>query len=260
MRAASPPWLGRDAITVRPTDAGPRFSPQRAAPWNRTWLKRDATELAEGTAASGNERLPAIAAWNVGAGAVVAAAFTPSPALVDALVDRVAAPPRDPRFRVTHHAGRELRVTLDAIDKRAGAGAGAGSNPGGYMNHLAPRLEFSGDATRSSDAIAMPQTAPGRYEVTLPASPVGAFATVRVQGRVVERFVVAGRYPPEFEAIGNDRSAMEALARASGGGVIEPAHTSPIDFRWPTRAILLSAYLAAAGGALIVGGLVRWRI
>src|SRR6185436_10812907 len=115
--------------------------------------------------------------WNVGAGAVVAAAFTPSPALVDALVDRVSAPPRDPRFRVTHDAGRELRVTLDAIDN----GGSAANKRDRYINHLAPRLELSTDATRSSDAVTIPQTAPGRYEISIPAPPAATFATVRVQ-------------------------------------------------------------------------------
>jgi hypothetical protein len=275
MRSASPPWLGRETLLVRRTEAGPRFAPVRVAPpWNRTWLKRDATSLADGAiadaangaaeaaaaanaanAAANAERIPAIAAWNVGSGAVISAAFSPSPALVEMLVDRVAAPPRDPRFRVTYDAARELRITLDAIDNRAGGGAG-----GSYMNNLAPRVELSVDATRSSDAVAMPQTAPGRYEVALPAPSRATFASVRLGGRVIDRFAVAGRYPPEAEAIGNDRPAMDVLARATGGAVIEPSHTAPLDFRWPTRAISLSAYLAAAGAALIVSGLVRWRM
>jgi hypothetical protein len=163
---------------------------------------------------------------------------------------------------VTHDAGRELRVTLDAIDSRAGSGGGgSGGGAGGYMNNLVPRVELSADATRSSDAVAMPQIAPGRYEAVMPAPSRPTFVTVRLSGgRVIDRFAVPSRYPPEFEAIGNDHTAMDALAHASGGAVIEPSQTRPIDFRWPTRAVSLTAYLAAAGAALIIAGLVRWRI
>ena len=96
--------------------------------------------------------------------------------------------------------------------------------------------------------------------MALPAPSRATFATVRLSGRVIDRFAVAGRYPPEAEAIGNNRPAMDALARATGGAVIEPSHTAPLDFRWPTRAISLTAYLAAAGAALIVAGLLRWRV
>ncbi|MEA2708510.1 MAG: hypothetical protein QOF78_1111 [Phycisphaerales bacterium] len=248
MRAASPPWLGREPITVRFTDAGPRFAPQQVSLWNHAWLKRDATELAVGVAKSG-ERVPAVAAWNVGAGAVISAAFTPAGSIVEGLAERVATPPRDPRLRVTHDAARELRVTLDAS-----------SSESGYLNGLAPRLELSPDATRSSDAITMTQTAPGRYEIAIPAPPHPTFASVWLNGRLLDRFAVAGRYTPEFEAIGNDRPAMDSLARATGGAVIDPGNIAPLQFRWPTRPIALAPYLAAVGAAFVLVGLVRWRI
>jgi hypothetical protein len=265
MRAASPPWLERDTLIVRPTDAGPRFATQRVTPWNRTWLKRDATELAEGAsgadgasgtgaAAGGVGNVPAIAAWNVGSGAVISAAFRPPPDLAQALADRVAAPPRDPRFRVTYDAARALRVTLDAIDNKADGARGS------YMNNLAPRLELSHDATRASHTVAMPQIAPGRYELSLPAPSMPMFASVRLNGRVIDRFAVAGRYPPEFEQIGNNRAAMTALAASSGGAVIEPSHTTPLDFRRATRPVPLATALAALGAACIAAGLVRWRM
>jgi hypothetical protein len=260
MRTASPAWLGREEFLVRRTNAGPPFAPLRIPPpWNRTWLKRDATELADGVVgAGGAEHVPAIAAWNVGSGAVISAAFTPPSSLAEALADRVATPPRDPRFRVTYDAARELRVTVDAIDNRAPRDTGA--RGGGYLNGLTPRLEISLDAARSNDAIVIPQTAPGRYEIAVPAPPRPSFVAVRINGRVIDRFAVAGRYTPEFETIGNDRSAMDALASATGGGVIEPSQTTPINFGWPTRAVSLTGYLAAAGATLIGAGLVRWRM
>ncbi|MEA2736038.1 MAG: hypothetical protein QOE14_2489, partial [Humisphaera sp.] len=247
MRAASPPRLGREPITVRFTDSGPHFAPQQVSPWNHAWLKRDATELAIGTTNS-RERVPAVAAWNVGAGAVISAAFSPSPAIAESLADRVATPPRNPHFRVTHDATRELRVTLDASSDTA------------YLNGLAPRLELSLDATRSSDGVAMTQTAPGRYEASVAAPSRPMFASVWLNGRLLDRFAVAGRYTPEFEAIGNDLAAMNSIARATGGAVIDPGNIAPLQFGWPTRPIALAPYLAAAGAAFLLAGLVRWRI
>ena len=52
----------------------------------------------------------------------------------------------------------------------------------------------------------------------------------------MDRIAVAGRYAPEFDAIGNDRSAMNQLARRTGGAVIDPAQTSPSSFIGPLGA------------------------
>jgi hypothetical protein len=154
----------------------------------------------------------------------------------------------------------EAAGALELAQRQLDGGAGGAGGAGPYMNNLAPRLEFSADATRAGDAVAMPQTAPGRYELVVPAPSSPTFCAVRLNGRVIDRFAVAGRYWPEFEHIGNDRPAMDALARATGGAVIEPSQTTPIDFRWPTRPVSLSAYLAAAGAICLVAGLLRWRI
>ena len=110
----------------------------------------------------------------------------------------------------------------------------------------------------SNDVVAMPQTGPGRYEVDRPrpAAPDVRRPSASTAASI-DRFAVAGRYSPEFEQIGNDRAAMDALARATGGAVIEPAQTAPIDFRWPTRRVPLAACLAAAGAVFVAAGLVH---
>ena len=84
-------------------------------------------------------------------------------------------------------------------------------------------------------------------------------AAVRLDGHAIDRIAVAARYPPEFDAIGNDRPAMRELARATGGEVIEPAQITPIDFRWPVRRVNLSSCLAACGTILIGAGAVAWK-
>jgi hypothetical protein len=76
---------------------------------------------------------------------------------------------------------------------------------------------------------------------------------------VLERVAVAGRYAPEYDAIGNDRAALRALADRTGGRVIEPGMRGPIDFRWPPRDVDLTPWLAAAGALMVALGLIWWR-
>jgi hypothetical protein len=112
-------------------------------------------------------------------------------------------------------------------------------------------------ATHESTPI--PQTAPGRYELHIDAPTRSTLASVHLDGRILDRIAVAGRYAPEFDAIGNNRERMYALARSSSGAVIEPSQTRPIDFRWPLRRLPLASYCCGAGAALIAAGLLRWR-
>ena len=64
LRSASPRRLETTSLSIRFTPAGPRLPAQAASPWNRTWLKTGATELADGRDQNG-ESVPAIAAWNL---------------------------------------------------------------------------------------------------------------------------------------------------------------------------------------------------
>ena len=85
------------------------------------------------------------------------------------------------------------------------------------------------------------------------------FAAVRVNGNVVARSALAGRYAPEFDSIGNDRPAMQTLAKQTGGAVIKPDQHLPIDFQFPVREVPLTSWLALAGAVFIGLALARWN-
>jgi hypothetical protein len=77
---------------------------------------------------------------------------------------------------------------------------------------------------------------------------------------VLSQTAVAGRHPPEFEAIGNDHAAMHELARRTGGEVIDVRQTKPIAFHWPRRDVPLLPWLTAGGAAAFALALVFWRV
>jgi von Willebrand factor type A domain len=211
--------------------------------WNRTWLKSSATLLAK------NDSAPMAARWQLGLGRVAAIAYPADVNVIKRVAHIIAQPPRDPRFSVTWQSGPMLHVMVDAIDK------------GSYLNGEHLQLDLSDLSTTPTHVESTPiaQTAPGRYEADVPSPRTPVIATVRDGPRVLERIAVAGRYPPEFEAIGNDRAKLLALARRTGGGLIDPASNAPIDFHWPVRERSLTSLLATLGAAFIAWGLIRWK-
>src|SRR5262249_41284254 len=151
----------------------------------------------------GAARIPLGASWQVGIGQVAALAFEASPAEVAALAGLVARQPRDPRFKVSWSPGEHLSVSVDALsDQRP-------------MNGLQMQVALidESDPTGKVSSFPLPQNGPGRYETSLPAPRSAMMAMVRLGDRTIDRFAVAGRYAPEFNRIGNDRSAMGELAR-----------------------------------------------
>ncbi len=210
--------------------------PATVQPWNRTWAKPAAEVLARGPDA------PLVARRQAGAGRVTAVAFAADAGLLAALAEGVAAEPRDPRFAVTWDAGPRLSVSVDAVDGTT------------YLNGLAVTLQL-GDGP----ATTVGQSAPGRYEVAVPAPREPTLAAVRVSGRVVDRFAVAGRYAAEFDVVGNDRAALAALAERTGGAVVEPSAAGPLTFPGPPRRTWLASPLLTLGAAAVAAGLVRWR-
>jgi hypothetical protein len=109
-------------------------------------------------------------------------------------------------------------------------------------------------------SLPIPQTGPGRYELEVPAPRSPGVASVRAEGQVIGRVALAGRYAPEFDAVGNDHAAMQELARRTGGQLIPASRAAPLDIRWPRQSFPLSSLLAAAGAALIAFGLGWWRL
>ncbi|MDB5320667.1 MAG: hypothetical protein JWN40_2298, partial [Phycisphaerales bacterium] len=247
LAAAWPERLIASAVKVQYEGDLAPLSGREVGPWNRTWLKKGASELAGAT--HEGERVPMCARWTVGNGDVIACGFVPSDAELAAMAKRIARPPRDPRFTVGWEAGARLVVRVDAAEE------------GRYLNGLALRLELAdeNDAARVS-GYDVPQVGPGRYEVSLPAPRVRSFATLRQEGRVVDRVAVAGRYAPEFDAVGNDHAAMRTLAERTGGRVIDPGWVRPIDFPFPKREVALAPWLALGAAGVVGLGLIRWRM
>jgi hypothetical protein len=255
-RSVTPDLLVASPTSLRFLNELAKLPGRDVRPWNRTWLKSDATRIAEASGATGNEEetpTPMAATWQVGEGRVLAAAFAAREDEVEAFAAVVARPPRDPRLRVTWETGRRVRVTVDAAQREE------------YLNGLQMAVELSDGIQTSGPAgpartVAVQQAAPGRYSATFDAPSAPAIATLRVGGRVIERIALAGRYPPEFDRIGNDRAAMRELARRTGGRVIEPGDNTPLSLPSPRRDVPLTSPAAAAGAVLVAIGLVRWRV
>jgi hypothetical protein len=166
---------------------------------------------------------------------------------VEALAKLAQSPPRDPRLKVTWRTGRKVVVDVDAADATA------------PINGLSPTLVLSTPGG-SSETFAVAQTGPGRYALSLPAPRSPSLATLRESGRVIDRFAVAGRYPAEFDGIGNDRAALQSLAERTGGRVIDPQDRGRLSIRARGEGRPLGPLLAVVGAALIGLGLVTWRI
>ena len=238
-QAAGAKLLHHDPIRIAFAEVLAGISPQAVSQWNRVWQKPATTLLAD--ARAGDEAVPMAARWNVGEGRVLAAAFSPEESVIPVLAAQVAKPPRDPRFHVSWESGQMLRIAVDAVD---------GSK---YLNGQELSLELAGSTLK------LPQTGPGRYELAIESPRSPAIATLRAGGQVLERIVLAGRYAPEFDAIGNDLAAMHELARRSGGAVIPPDQSRPIDIRWPPRRMQITSELAIAAALFIGLGLIVWR-
>ena len=248
MQAASNSRIQRDSVQVDFQDDASAAPAQRAPVWNRAWIKNGALRLAH--TPQSNQMIPMAAMWNVGEGRCAAATFAPGPAQLRILADLAARSPRDPRFSVTCDADQHLHVRVDGTDQ------------GQFLNDQSLSLELqdftAGGAQVTS--IAIPQTAPGRYELTLPAPRSPALAKVRAAGKTIWQGAIAGRYAHEFDALGNDHAAMNELATRSGGGVITPDQTAPLRILWPFTTLPLTSWLAALGAVFIALGLIWWRI
>jgi hypothetical protein len=239
LRAAVPQAVADGPASVTFIGAAAAMPGDSVFPWNPTWVKPDATPLAKC-----DDRVLA-AMWHFGDGQVVAAAFAANQTEATALADLVAQPPRDPRLKVSWQSGPTIHVAVDAVD---------GSR---YLNDLDLRIAIWDQSSVTRQSI--PQTGPGRYELSLAAPGRPAIATVLQGGRIIDRAALAGGYAPEFAAIGEDRAALQALADSSGGKLIAPTQTTPIDFNWPPVPHPLTPWLSGAGAILLAAGLVAMK-
>ncbi len=230
-QAAVPDRVVHEPVTVVFENEAKSLGREDAAVWNRTWLKPPAERWARATRNA--MELPMAGYWRFGRGCVAAVALEPDESRIEALAERIAAKPRDPRFSVRWETGRRVRVIVEAIDA------------GRFLNGLSIRLERVDDAAGGTHQLE--QTGPGRYEASFDAPGNSQIATVRVGDETIERVSLPGRYAEEFDAVGNDRAAMRELAERSGGEVVWPTDRGPIDFRWPRGETALGSWICAWG-------------
>jgi hypothetical protein len=243
-RAALPPLLLREPVEVEFENAANSLSNVAISLWNRIWLKPDATAYASAS------KIPMAGYWHVGSGCVAATAFQPDSQKIESLANLIAQKPRDPRFSVRWEIGSPPHVTVEAADS------------GKFLNDLPIMLELADDAGKK--AAPLQQTAPGRYEAVMASSRNSRIATLCTGDEIIDRVCVSGRYPPEFDAVGNDHTAMAVLADKSGGQIIWPSDHGRIDFHWPTVAMPLGPWICGVALLLISSGLIysnkgNWR-
>lgn len=238
LRAAGSAWIERSPVHMRFSDAlAPLGEIAITPPWNRTWPRANATIVGTSTV---ND--PMAAWWSVGAGRAIALAFDGNASLVDGIVQRLARPPRDPRFVVAWADDPTgLRVTIDAVDD---------NRP---INGASLSLNLAG-ASRT-----IPQTGPGRYELSTDAPRQPTLATVAHDGQLIARRSLAGHYAPEFAAIGNNYANLRELATRTGGRVVWPNETARLDLPDYSRPASLTPFLAALGAIALSAGLFAWR-
>lgn len=245
VRAAQPHGVRRDAVTVRFIGPLESLPPVAVSQWNPTWPRPGTTPLAEADVANAGTTMAA--QWNVGVGRVAAVAFAPPAAVANAAAKLVERPPRDPRFSVTWEVGSIVRVVVDAGDDTS------------YLNGERLTLEMSESDGRWRNHT-LRQAGPGRYEIRIDAPRRATLARVRHDARILDTVPLPARYPPEFDAVGNDRVALAALAKRTGGAVIEPGVTRRLDLPRPRRVVSGVSFLATVGAAFVLAGLVRWRV
>lgn len=248
LQSATPKLLENQRISVQFSGDFAEVGEKSVNPWNRTWLKSDATSVATGT--ENNQSTSLGATWHLGEGQVAALSFGATSSALEPVIPKLARPPADPNFKVTWTTGPRLAVKIEAFDGHQ------------YINNAALELDESADLEdgQRTANFAIPQTGPGQYEWSADAPRHSLFATLRANGRVLSRIAVASRYAPEFDAIGNNHENMARLALRTGGQVILPSQRSPINFRWQQKMVSLDSILAALGAVLIGLGLVRWKI
>jgi hypothetical protein len=246
-RAAGSKLLEQESTSVTFSGEAAGIKPIATSLWNRVWVKESAGTLADTRRDS--QTIPMAARWNLGEGRVLGVAFDRFGAKVESLADLVARPPHDPRFHLTWETGPQLRVAVDAVSNDK------------YLNgrNLTLELTQPGGAGIKASATPVAQTGPGRYELSVPAPRSPGLATVRAGRQIIGRIAVAGRYAPEFDAVGNDHAAMRELAARSGGELVPPSRTTPLEIQWQRQPVSLISLLATAGAACIAFALIWWH-
>ncbi|MCC7350793.1 MAG: VWA domain-containing protein [Phycisphaerales bacterium] len=224
-------WIG-------PAGSGDWYD-ARISTWNRAWLKPRA-DLWGKTTGDAQEN-PLAAHWNLGLGQVTALAFAAPNEMTSALAHQVAGRPRDPHWKVRWNIGPEVEVSVESTGEP-------------FINAAAMKLRIAGqDEHEPERTITIPQTSPGRYALRFDAPRSASYAAVEIGGRLVDRRALAGMYALEYAAIGNNLTALRALADRSGGRLIEPADRSQLDLAGNERTLPLRSAVVFVGAMLVLG-------
>lgn len=207
---------------------------------NRTFLRQGATALASADTADGP--MPLAARWSAGLGQVLAIAADAMPESLASLAGRLTVDARPPGLRLTLDYDTQWIIRLQQLDADEALRPRAG------------RL-----ALDSAAPIDMELSAPGVYQARIESRPEPAAGVITLDNQLAARFVLPGRYAPEFDRLGNDHDAMRRLAEQTGGSVITPAQQSPVRLAGIATPAPLRPWLIAAGALLIAAALVLWR-
>lgn len=169
------------------------------------------------------------------------------------VVKRAARPPDDPNRQLsTSLDGNREQLTLDAVSSSADPAQRQ------YLNFL-PTAATVTSPSGAETKVALTQTAPGRYQGSVPVSDEGVYAVQVVQANpngsnstVSGGFVVP--YSPEYLGNGTNAELLSTLARLTGGEVARGpsdafAHTlasaSAPRALWPLLLVLCALLLVA---------------
>ena len=188
--------------------------------WRPAWAKAEAVAVVDG-----RQEGPSLATWRVGLGRVADVAADVQGELVATVADDLAASP--PAAEVTWRDGAALAVTVVAD---------------------AGRVELLRDGVTVPAARIGPRT----WRASIDGERAPAVAVVAVDGEVADRRATAGRYDAEFEAIGNDKPALVALAGGELSRVTAWPATPDVP-RVPKEYDLRPACLAIAAACLGAG-------
>jgi hypothetical protein len=170
-----------------------------AAAWARTWVKPEATLLAEGRPRdSGEPPVPAAAIVQRGLGRAAAVPLAlaggaaPSPggrALLDALLQRLAPPAGDRRFTAAARPAPDggWQLSVDAADGAA------------FLDHESLTARVLAPGAADALAVAVGQTGPGHYAARLPGVGPRAVVITRAAGPAAAPALVARLSLPAVE-------------------------------------------------------------
>ena len=175
--------LVRGDTASKPVDRSATLAtdpPVTVSRWRPAWAKAEAVAVVDG-----RQEGPSLATWRVGLGRVADVAADVPPEFIATLADDLAASP--PAAEVTWRDGEALAVTVAAD---------------------AERVELVRDGVTIPAARVGPET----WRASIDGGREPAVAVVAVDGEATDRRATAGRYDAEFEAVGNDKPALLALA------------------------------------------------